>query len=84
MHVAEARVYRDFEPACDVTRAYVTARKRNLMEMWVIIMLMMITPDTVAVLSKAPLVDWLLETFVMCIIRCYHTGFHLIEFSGNG
>lgn len=49
-----------------------------------IIMLMMITPDTVAVLSKAALVDWLLETFVMGIVRCYHSGFHLIEFSASG
>lgn len=48
-----------------------------------IIMLMMITPDAVAVLSKVALVEWLLETFVMYIGRCYHSGFHLIEFNAS-
>jgi hypothetical protein len=48
------------------------------------IIMLIITPDTVAVLSKAALVEWLLETFVMCIVRCYHSGFHLIEFSASG
>jgi hypothetical protein len=49
-----------------------------------IIMLMMITSDTVAVLSKAAVVEWLLVTFVMCLVRCYHSGVHQIEFSASG
>ena len=46
-----------------------------------IIMVMLITPDSVAVLSMAAVVEWPLVTFVVCLVRCYHSGIHLIEFS---